>query len=61
MTVNLDTEIRDLTADEINTASGAGLASPTFRLVIFGYGFEFNSRSICIVTPEQDTIINIPR
>ena len=56
-----DTALRTLSADEIDTISGAGLANPTFRLVLFGDGIEFNSRTVCAITPTQDTCTNIPQ
>jgi hypothetical protein len=54
-------DIRELDTTEIESIAGGGRASPTRRLVIFGYGIEWNDRSICIVTPTQDTIINRPK
>jgi hypothetical protein len=56
-----DAAVRALAADEIDAVTGAGLANPTFRFTVFGYGFEFNSRTVCAITPTQDTCTNIPK
>ena len=53
--------IRTLTEQELAEISGAGLANPTFRLVLLGYGFEFNSRTVCVITPGEDVCTNIPQ
>jgi hypothetical protein len=45
-------EIRELSAEEINAVAGAVLANPTFHFTVLGYGFEFNSRTFCTLTPE---------
>jgi hypothetical protein len=55
------TDIRDLTVGELDLIVGAGLASPTGSFIVFGYGIEWNDRSICIVTPTQDTIFKRPK
>jgi len=54
-------DIRELTAGELDVVTGAGLALKDGSIVVLGYGIEWNSRSICIVTPTQDTIINRPQ
>jgi hypothetical protein len=54
-------DIRALNEQELETISGAALANPTFRLVLFGYGFEFNSRTACVITPGEDVCTNIPQ
>ena len=56
-----DLEIRPLTEQELDAVSGGGLANPTFRFVLFGYGFEFNSRTACVITPGEDVCTNIPQ
>ena len=56
-----DVALRALSVDEIDAVSGAALANPTFRLVLFGYGIEFNSRTVCAITPEGETCTNIPQ
>ncbi len=56
-----DAAVRALSADEVDAVSGAGLANPTFRFTLFGYGFEFNSRTVCTITPTEDTCTNIPK
>jgi hypothetical protein len=58
---HVDAPLRALSADEIDTIAGAALASPTFRLVIAGYGIEFNSRTACVITPEGSVCKNIPK
>jgi len=50
-----------LRAAEIDTVAGAVLANPTFRLTVYGYGFEFNSRTFCILTPDGGACRNIPQ
>ena len=54
-------ELRELSAEEIDTIAGAALANPTFRITVFGYGFEFNSRTVCILTPDGGVCKNIPQ
>ncbi|MGH6709704.1 MAG: hypothetical protein ACREEK_12115 [Bradyrhizobium sp.] len=54
-------DARELSLQELDIVAGGGLASPTGSIIIFGYGIQWNDRSICIVTPTQDTIINRPR
>ena len=54
-------ETRELTMEQLDIVAGGGLATPTGSIVVFGYGIQWNDRSICIVTPTQDTIINRPR
>jgi hypothetical protein len=56
---NLD--IRALTDQELDAVSAGGIANPTFRFVLFGYGFEFNSRTACVITPDGDVCRNIPQ
>ena len=50
-----------LSADDIDLVSGGRLASPTVRINIGGYGIEWNSRTVCVVTPEGSTCTNIPK
>ncbi|MBR1155940.1 hypothetical protein [Bradyrhizobium sp. JYMT SZCCT0428] len=54
-------ETRELSLQELDIVAGGGLASPKGSIIIFGYGIQWNDRSICIVTPTQDTIINRPK
>ncbi len=54
-------ETRELSLQELDIVAGGGLATPTGNIIIFGYGIEWNDRSICIVTPTQDTIYNRPK
>ena len=54
-------ELRELSTEEIDTIAGAVLANPTFRLTVYGYGFEFNSRTVCILTPDGGVCKNIPQ
>ena len=54
-------DIRALTELELDAVSGGGIANPTFRFVLFGYGFEFNSRTACVITPGEDVCTNLPR
>jgi hypothetical protein len=54
-------ELRELSAEEIDTIAGAALANPTFRITVYGYGFEFNSRTVCILTPDGGACKNIPQ
>ena len=51
----------ELSLQELDIVAGGGLASPTGSIVVFGYGVQWNDRSICIVTPTQDTIYNRPK
>ena len=56
-----DAPLRALSFDEIDAIAGAGLASPTVRIRIGGYGIEWNSRTVCVVTPEGSTCKNSPK
>jgi hypothetical protein len=51
-------ETRELTLQELDIVAGGALALPTGSIIILGYGIQWNDRSICIVTPTQDTIYN---
>ena len=53
-------ETLELSVQELDIVAGGALASPKVSIVIWGYGIQWNDRSICIVTPTQDTIINRP-
>ena len=56
-----DHNICALTDLELDAVVGGGIANPTFRFVLFGYGFEFNSRTACVITPGEDVCTNIPQ
>jgi hypothetical protein len=58
---NANASLRELTANEMDLISGARLASPTFSFEIFGYGIQWNSRTVCVLTPEGSTCTNIPK
>jgi hypothetical protein len=51
-------EVSELSLQDLDIVAGGGLAIPTGSIVILGYGIQWNDRSICIVTPTQDTIYN---
>ena len=53
--------IRALSEPELAKIAGGGLASPTFRFRLFGYGIEWNSRTVCVITPTEDVCTNIPQ
>ena len=50
-----------LTADQLYRATGGVLANPTFRITVFGYGFEVNKASVCKVTPDGGVCKNISK
>ena len=54
-------ETRELSLQELDIVAGGGLALPTGSIIVLGYGIQWNDRSICIVTPTQDTIYNRPK
>jgi hypothetical protein len=59
--IETNSETRELTLQELDIVAGGGLANPKGSVIVFGYGFQWNDRSICVVTPTQDTIINRPK
>jgi len=42
-------ETHELTLQELEIVAGGGLATPKGSIIIFGYGIQWNDRSICIV------------
>jgi len=50
----------ELNDGQLDRVTGGALANPTFRITVFGYGFEFNSRTVCALTPDGGVCRNIP-
>ena len=56
-----DHETRELSSAGTRYRCRRRTCDPKGSIIIFGYGIQWNDRSICIVTPTQDTIINRPQ